>query len=180
MKTFSFIRLKLIAIFLVCCCDLAFSQTVRTFDDTTGALYSPWQCDSSPNAPPPLELPGGPSGTGKFLRLATTFVYTNNSITFDRTDPGLFSEITAEFDFRMTPGSGRADGLGFALLNTAFTRAVGGFVPRTRFMPRKNRTSKNLWESASISTKRRTRPSKTARITRSPSISTGLRSDHSR
>jgi len=54
------------------------------------------------------------------MRLALeTPIPTHNSITFDLTDPGAFDQIVANFDFRMTPGVGRADGLGFALLNTS-------------------------------------------------------------
>lgn len=60
---------------------------------------------------------GGPEGN--FLRLAfdTATPPNLNSIDFDRTDAGPACAIAAEFDFRITPGSGRADGLGFALLD---------------------------------------------------------------
>jgi hypothetical protein len=79
-------------------------------------------------------MPGGPTGSGNFLRLATTYIVTNNSITFERTDSGIFSTIVAEFDFRMTPGTGQADGFGFALLNTAFYNR-SGTVCSTPFTP---------------------------------------------
>ncbi len=111
MKTFPPIHKGLIAMVLVLwCTTTASAQTVRDFDTPAGTPYVSAQCGPDSNAPPPIEMPGGPTGTGNFLRLATTFIVTSNTITFDRTDPGLFTQIVAEFHFRMTPGSGRADG----------------------------------------------------------------------
>lgn len=66
--------------------------------------------------------------TGKFLRLAfaasTPGVNAQNSITFPATDP-VSDVVIADFDFRITPGNavtpgtGRADGFGFTLLDAA-------------------------------------------------------------
>ncbi len=69
----------------------------------------------------PQLIDGGPSDSGKLMRLAfgTDPIPTHNSIAFDRTNPGAFDQIIADFDFRISPGTGRADGIGFALLNTA-------------------------------------------------------------
>jgi len=74
--------------------------------------------------PPTSLLPqivdGGPVGSGKFMRLAFAGpANSHNGLAFMRSDSGTFDQIVADFDFRITPGSGRADGLGFALLNTA-------------------------------------------------------------
>ena len=57
--------------------------------------------------------------------------YDNNTIAFPTPAPGAFPVIVADFDFRLTPvqGRGRADGLGFALLNAANHPA--GPVPPT-------------------------------------------------
>lgn len=66
---------------------------------------------------------GGPYGT--FMRLTPAVVSLNNGIFFNRTATGTFTNITATFDFRMTPGTGRADGMGVAFLNTA-NHGVGG------------------------------------------------------
>ncbi|MCX8155978.1 MAG: immunoglobulin domain-containing protein [Verrucomicrobiae bacterium] len=60
---------------------------------------------------------GGPYGT--FMRLTPAVNSLNNGIFFNRTAAGTFTNITMTFDFRMTPGAGRADGLGVAFLNTA-------------------------------------------------------------
>jgi hypothetical protein len=49
------------------------------------------------------------------LRMVNTYGQ-KNVIAFNRTDPGLYGRIVAEWDLSVVPG---ADGLGFALLNTA-------------------------------------------------------------
>lgn len=80
-------------------------------------------------APPPAVMAGGP--TGSFLRVATdATIPQNNSIAFVRTDPGAFCNIVAEFDLRMIPVVGRADGMGFALLNTANWGTSGPVPPQ--------------------------------------------------
>ncbi len=63
-------------------------------------------------------LSGGPSDN--FLRLNYATVGSNqNFIVFTDHSDGLAQRIIADFDFRMYGGS-RADGIGFALLNTAY------------------------------------------------------------
>src|SRR2546421_9683131 len=85
----------------------------------------------------PEVINGGPTDGGKMMRLAVgdptrvkpPLIISHNSIAFDRTNPGQFDQIVADFDFRMTPRTGRADGLGFALLNTAVpTYGITGSV----------------------------------------------------
>ena len=133
MKTLPLIRNILIAQILAWwSTSLVSAQTVRDFDTAAGTPYVPTNCvPSNPGATPPQVLPGGPGGAGNFLRLIATSgpFPMSNSITFNATDLGLFSQIVAEFDFRMTPASGRADGLGFALLNTANYGNSGGVCP---------------------------------------------------
>jgi hypothetical protein len=81
-----------------------------------------------------LALSGSGPDPAHFLRLASVTpvgVYDNNSIAFSTPAAGVFPVIVADFDFRLAPVQerGRADGLGFALLNTAFYPA--GPVPPT-------------------------------------------------
>lgn len=110
------------------------AETVQSFDaDGTG---TPWQgATLGPPPPcPPQLLPGGPSGVGRFLRLVHGLRaaagcdaaeppagpdVSSNSIAFDLTDPGAFPYVVADFDLRLAPATGRADGLGFALLDTS-------------------------------------------------------------
>lgn len=96
------------------------AATVQTFDGP-GTGYQLLQIDNPPGA----ELVAGPSGN--LLRLVpgagTTPIH--NTIAFDRSDPGPFCGMSAEFDFRITPGTGRADGMGFALLDTAVYHTRG-------------------------------------------------------
>jgi hypothetical protein len=95
---------------------IARAATVHDFDDP--APYELYTHDYPPNDPnPSLVLPGGPSGD--FLRLAHGSLPPHqNSASFLRTAPGPACQVIAEFDFRMIPGIGQADGLGFALLDT--------------------------------------------------------------
>jgi hypothetical protein len=53
----------------------------------------------------------------------------NQAIAFDRTDPGAFRKVIAEFDIRMTPRVGRADGFGFCILDTAVYGSTGMVCP---------------------------------------------------
>src|SRR5581483_7622537 len=107
---------------------VAFAATVQDFDVT--ARQSPFRQARYGNLPNAALLSGGPTGTGQFLRLAYVDPIPGppsfNTITFDRSDPGAFSQIVADFDFRIEPGKDRADGLGFALLNTAIFGNSGG------------------------------------------------------
>ena len=87
--------------------------TVQYFDNP-GTNYSLFNASGGVNA---QVLPLGPSGN--FLRLNYDNTTSNqNFIAFDRTQAGSVNTIVADFDFRMYAGS-RADGIGFALLNTA-------------------------------------------------------------
>jgi Calx-beta domain len=43
----------------------------------------------------------------------------NNQLSFDRSDAGTYNQVNATFDFQIIPGTGRGNGLSFALLNTA-------------------------------------------------------------
>ncbi len=84
-------------------------STFQNFD-TQGTPYA------YPGPVPPPVIAGGP--TGDFLRLESVEPIPASSITFARTDPGLFARILASFDFRISPTVQPGDGLGFALLNT--------------------------------------------------------------
>jgi hypothetical protein len=90
---------------------LATASTIQDFDNPGTAylltnFYGPAASVQS----------GGP--TGNYLRLAyANSGNTLNTVAFDRTDTGKPQQIVANFDFRMGEGS-RADGIGFALLNT--------------------------------------------------------------
>ena len=109
---------------------VAAAATMQDFNvPGTGARCVPIQSD---NPPPPELMPGGPiPDGGKFLRLASASSQLNsNTITCRTTDRGRFDLVVADFDFRMSPGAGRADGLGFALLNTKFFRRSGGIEPQ--------------------------------------------------
>src|SRR5262249_33674429 len=74
-------------------------------------------------AQPGLVMPTKGTPSGFFYRLAYDGVgSTVNTIAFDQTDPDPATSVTVDFDFRLgRPGTGDhpADGMGFALLNTA-------------------------------------------------------------
>jgi hypothetical protein len=92
--------------------------TVQTFDGG-GTPYT----FANFSGPAATVLAGGP--TGNFLRLAyATDGWTTNTVAFDRTDAGAFDTVVVDFDFRMGLGT-RADGIGFALLNTATLGTTG-------------------------------------------------------
>ncbi|MBV9469305.1 MAG: hypothetical protein JOZ57_08670, partial [Abitibacteriaceae bacterium] len=93
-------------------CQAQSAPTVEDFDGVH-THYNIYQLNPASTAP--TIIPNGMSGN--CLRLATdSTVTSDNTITFDRTAGGVFSQIVAEFDFRITLGNnGRADGLGFAL-----------------------------------------------------------------
>jgi hypothetical protein len=85
-------------------------------------------------APAAQMVEGGPTMEGKMLRLASgdpiSPTVNANSITFVRTDVGAPNQIVADFDFRITPQTGRADGPSFALLNTATYGTSGAVAPQ--------------------------------------------------
>ncbi len=93
-------------------------STLQNFDNVgSGTPFNRLQVNNPPGA---TELDGGPTGVGKFLRLVDDAAPPNvNTITFQTSDAGAFNQVIADFDFRITPGIGRADGFAFALLNTA-------------------------------------------------------------
>lgn len=102
---------------------------VATMQDFDGP-GTPFSIDVFGQPGGPVVTAGGP--TGNFMRMVNSTTGGElNVIAFDRTATGLYTHIVAEFDFRMTPGgNGRADGIGFALLNTANygnTGAVFGY-----------------------------------------------------
>jgi hypothetical protein len=92
------------------------AQTVQDFQNPGG---TPYVASAFGTAPAPAVQAGGPAG-GNFIRLLRGVdTASTNTIAFDRSDPGGFTQATLDFDFRMTPGSGRGEGFGVALLNTA-------------------------------------------------------------
>lgn len=97
------------------------ATTVQTFDGG-GTNYTGVQHNSAPG---PIVTAGGP--TGSFLRVANDNVGNQaNTVAFDRTWVGGFTRVRAVFDFRMGGAGNGADGLAFALLNTANFGATGG------------------------------------------------------
>src|SRR5262245_41444093 len=74
--------------------------TVQDFDTPgTGTPYSIWQATDSLRGPELFN--GGPSDTGKLIRLAyQTPVPTHNGITFDRTNSKAFDQVVADFDLK--------------------------------------------------------------------------------
>ena len=105
------------------------AQLSQNFD-AVGAGGSYVTGNHIPGGPGVERLPGGPSGTGHFLRLAhQTPVPSHGSVTFDRIGLGGFDAVVAEFDFRLTPAATRADGLGFAFLSTAQYGTSGAVAP---------------------------------------------------
>jgi hypothetical protein len=115
--------LRYVLVLLACCAPGAvLAATSEDFEGPSGSPYEPENCNpGNPDAELPQILGGGPPGSVSFLRLASIADpdAVSNSISFDLSDPGVYAQVVAEFDFRMTPQVGRADGLGFALLDTA-------------------------------------------------------------
>ncbi len=107
--------------------------TVENFDGL--ATTAPYQFGVHVVAPvrtPPPQIIEDPPGNRR-LRLATYVPpIQNNSIDFDRTSAGYACRVEADFDVRMTlaPDKGRADGMGFALLNTARYGTEGVVAPQ--------------------------------------------------
>jgi hypothetical protein len=92
------------------------APTLANFDSagTTYALISS-------GATAPAVLAADTNSTGSYLRLVPALGGEMGAIAFNRTATGAFNSAVATFDFRITPpdGATRADGMGFALLNTA-------------------------------------------------------------
>jgi hypothetical protein len=93
-------------------------STTQNFD-TPGTTFALQQIGGPP---PPNVVSGGP--TGNFMQLATTptspVAGNDNSMSFVTSDPGTFNQITADWDFGVSPTAPGARGTGysFALLNT--------------------------------------------------------------
>ena len=130
-STKRWLRLSIARLIFFSTCTVPFvvasADTLRDFDVAgAGTPFVAANCVPLASPPPPEILPGGPPGSVNFLRLAGTVVRTSNTVAFDQTDATLGALIVAEWDFRMTPGFGRADGMGFALLNSAAYGISGG------------------------------------------------------
>ena len=96
------------------------ADTVQNFDAAGTAATS----TQSGSAPGPAILGGGPGGN--FLRLLNDGVNGQaNSYTFDNTNDGNYSTITASYDFRMGGGGGNADGFSFLLIPTSIYGNTG-------------------------------------------------------
>ena len=123
------------------------AATFHDFDNLfTGTPYTLLQNNVMPG---PTILTNGP--TGAFLRLTTTNTALNNSVDFERSDPGTFSQIVADFDFRITAGpNGAADGFGFALLSTADFGIKGGEEPGLDHVPYTIYEEPNLTNSLGV------------------------------
>lgn len=109
---------------------VAAADTAQSFD-APGTAY---ELGQHADAPAAQVLVGGP--TGSFLRLAANTVSPPiiNTIDFVRTHLGPACQVSAELDFRIVPGTGRADGLGLALLSTGAFGASGAQPPPQPFV----------------------------------------------
>jgi WD40 repeat protein len=110
----------------------AFDRIENDFD--TPGVGTPYltTAHSPPPAPTAALVNGGPSGEGKALRLAYALPSARpqqNSLIFDPQEVEPAAQVVADFDFRIRPGTGRADGFGFALLNTAHYPLTGTVPP---------------------------------------------------
>ena len=93
-------------------------------DSQLGTSYLCNHQSNDPNFQSMLVLRGVGSDPARFMRLASVTplgVYDHNTITFPKGGVGAFPVIVADYDFRISldQDRGRADGMGFALLNTA-------------------------------------------------------------
>ncbi len=99
--------------------------TVQDFDNI-GTAFTATQHNTAPG---PVVLGGGPSGN--FMRIANDGVGNQaNTVVFDLSDPVVPRGYSGSFDFRMGGGGNGADGIGFAILDTATfgnSGAVGFF-----------------------------------------------------
>lgn len=103
-------------------------ETHRDFDNP-GAPFVPCQYSSGP----PATVIGDPNkpSRGAILRLATSPAVTHNGVVFEPWQADACqTEVHLDFDFRITPVTGRADGLGLALLNTADWPPSGCVAPQ--------------------------------------------------
>ena len=91
---------------MIAVCGIANAATIQNFNATPG--QTPYTLSQYQNAPAAAIV----NNTLRMVNAGNQ----RNVIAFNQTDPGLYSRITAEWDLNIVPG---ADGLGFALLNTA-------------------------------------------------------------
>ena len=81
-----------------------------------GTPFTPQQFGSPPG---PTVVPQTPTTSAMELTSGLAAVPNqNNQISFNTSDSGTFNSVSAAFQFRIFPGTGRGDGLSFALLNT--------------------------------------------------------------
>jgi len=98
------------------------APTQQSFD-SAGTAYT--LSRAGPTAP--AVLPADSGSTGSFLRLTPEDGGELGMVAFNQSAAGAFNSLVATFDFRITPpaGASPADGMGFALLNTAVYGASG-------------------------------------------------------
>lgn len=103
--------------------NLVTGTPTRQDFDNAGTVYT--LSHSGPTAP--VVLGADADSSGNFLRLVPADGGELGLIAFNQSATGAFNSIVATFDFRITPPPGAipADGLGFALLNTAVYGATG-------------------------------------------------------
>jgi hypothetical protein len=107
--------LAVVALMLTVFSGSSYGSLVDTFDPANPAVTA---TAHAVVAPVPTVTGGGP--TGNFLRLVADGTNgLQNSYAYDRTDPGTFPGIDAEFDFRISSVDQPADGFSFMLIPTA-------------------------------------------------------------
>jgi hypothetical protein len=114
-------------------------STIQDFEGVAlGAVVPPGTVvNQRLNGPAPTVMAGGVDDSGKFIRLvdANPTPDNHNLLAFNRTDVGPAQLVIVDFDLRITAGSavtqgrGRADGFGFAFLNTAVHGLTGAPAP---------------------------------------------------
>ena len=77
------------------------AQTSQDFN----AVGTPYNSSQSGTSIAPTVMAGGPTGANFLRLLGAASTAGTNSIAFDRSNPGAFTQIVADFDFRMTPGT---------------------------------------------------------------------------
>lgn len=95
----------------------AYSGTYQDFDSLGGTPFVLTQSGSSPG---PQVTAGG--ATGNFVRVISKVNNQKNQIAFDRTDPGIYEHIEAQWGFQLDSG---ADGGAFVLANTTLDGITG-------------------------------------------------------
>ncbi len=98
-----------------------------TQQDFGSTGQTPYLGSTSAGAALPSVQSPGPGGIGTdYLRLLqATDTAVTNSATFDRSFAGGFTQVVADFDFRIVKGVGSGEGFGFALLNTGWYGGTG-------------------------------------------------------